>query len=169
MGVVVRMDLGHGSIDWEKGTWSDKTNKGGVEEILLGVDYGGKNTGLAFGRAGLASPMRVISSDDENVVISEISRAALENKTTKVIMGLPLDPEGKDTPQSLVVRRFAKLLKIRLKRPVEFVDESDSSQEAVIGAIHSGISKKARRVADHYSAALLLKRYYNEVAEGDRS
>ncbi|OGC47438.1 hypothetical protein A2886_03375 [candidate division WWE3 bacterium RIFCSPHIGHO2_01_FULL_42_13] len=135
------------------------------EEILLGVDYGGKNTGLAFGRVGLASPLKVINSNDSNVVISEISRTTLENKVSKIIMGLPVDEEGRETNQSLEVRRFAKLLRIRLKKPVEFMNEFDSSQEAIAGAIRSGISREGRKTADHYSAALILKRYYNELQE----
>ena len=134
-----------------------------VEEVLLGVDYGGKNTGLAFGRVGLAEPLRIVNSADPNVVISEISRDTLENKVTKIIIGLPVDAEGRETQQSLEVRRFAKLLKIRLKKPVGFVSEFDTSREALVGTIRSGVSKKGRKETDHYSAALILKRYYNEL------
>ena len=137
------------------------------EEILIGVDHGEKNTGLAFGRAGLTSPLRIIQSSDTNVVISEIARAVVENKATKIIMGLPIGLNGSETSQSQKVRKFAKLLKIRVKRPVEFVDEFDSSQEALQGAIKSGISQKGRKTTDHYSAELILRRYYNEQSLED--
>lgn len=136
-----------------------------MEEILLGVDYGEKNTGLAFGRNGLTSPLHVIQSGDVNVVKAEIARIVLENKVSKIIVGLPLDKDGKDTPQARIVRRFAKILKIHLKRPVEFVDEAGSSKEAVEEAIKSGLSQKSRRKDHHLAAALLLKRYYREKEE----
>ena len=42
-----------------------------MEEILLGIDYGEKHTGLAFGRHGLASPLHVIEGSDPNVVKAE--------------------------------------------------------------------------------------------------
>jgi RNase H-fold protein (predicted Holliday junction resolvase) len=80
-------------------------------------------------------------------------------------MGLPLGKDGKETHQSRVVRRFAKILKIHLKRPVEFVDEFNSSKEAVADAIKTGISQKKRQNDHHLAAALLLKRFYREKEE----
>ena len=71
-----------------------------MEEILLGVDYGSSHTGLAFGREGLVSPLHVIDSKDLNFVKAEIAKVSLGNKVSKVIMGLPLDVDGKDTTQS---------------------------------------------------------------------
>ena len=128
-----------------------------MEEILLGIDYGEKHTGLAFGRHGLASPLHVIEGSDPNVVKAEIARIAIENRVTKIVMGLPLGKDGKETHQSRVVRRFAKILKIHLKRPVEFVDEFNSSKEAVADAIKTGISQKKRQNDHHLAAALLFK------------
>lgn len=142
----------------------DKKQASPKEEILLGIDYGGKNTGLAFGRSGVAMPLKVITSSDENVVVSEIARVALENRVTKLVMGLPLTLEGKETEQSLIIRRFSKVLKIRLKKPLVFVDESDSSSEAIEYAIKSGSPVKNKSRNDHISAALILKRYYSEIS-----
>lgn len=136
-----------------------------MDEILLGVDYGDAHTGLAFGRAGQATPLHVISSKDSGNTLAEISRVVLGNKVTKIVIGLPLDSEGKETNQARKIRRFAKLLRIRVKVPIEFVNESDTSNEAIESAIRSGISQKKRKLSDHISAALILKRYYNERKE----
>ena len=136
-----------------------------MEEILLGVDPGEKHTGIAFGRAGSVAPLDVIDSKNERYLIAQLAKIAIENKVTKVIIGLPLNSEGKDTNQSLKVRKFVKLLKITMKKPVEFVSEYNSTSEAIHGAIRTGISQKRRKSDDGISAALILKRYYREHEE----
>ena len=55
--------------------------------------------------------------------------------------------------------------KIHLKRPVAFVSEFNSSKEAISMAIKSGLSQKSRKNDHHLAAALILKRYYNELEE----
>lgn len=133
-----------------------------MEEILLGIDYGEKNTGLAFGRSGSTAPLTTLDSRNKAQLIAEIGRIAAENKVTKLIVGLPLNHLGKETPQSLITRKFVKLMNVKLKKPVEFVSEHGTSDEALMGAIKSGISKKRRQTNDDLSAALILKRYYRQ-------
>lgn len=138
-----------------------------MNDIVLGIDYGETNTGLAFGRIsnGLTSPLEVLDSRDVEALIAKIGRYVVENRVTKLIVGLPLTLDGKDTPQSLKVRRFSKLLKARLKKPVAFVSEHGTTQEAIEGAIKSGFSMKGRKKNDNLSAALILKRYFSENPE----
>jgi len=131
-----------------------------VNEIILGIDYGEKRTGLAFGRSGLSSPLKVIKSAKSEVVISEIARSVVENKVTKIVVGIPLDVDGKDTPQSIKVRKFIKLMRLRIKVPIDFVSEYNTSSESVQSAIDFGVSKKGRKITDHISAALIVKRYF---------
>lgn len=135
------------------------------EEILLGIDYGDSNTGLAFGRSGLAAPLEAFTSKDPENLIAHIGKLVITNKVTKLIVGLPLDWEGKETVQSLKVRKFVKLLKIRVKRPVEFVSEHGTTKEAIEGAIRSGYSMRGRRENDALSAAVIVKRYYSKDLE----
>lgn len=146
---------------------TDKKRKKGpkdpYEEKILGIDYGLSNIGLAFGINNLVSPLKVISGRDSNTAISEISRCVIENKVDKIIMGLPISADGKETPMSRKVRRFSKLLKIRIKRPVTFVNEYRTSEESVTEAINLGVSKKKRRSIDHLSAALIIKEYYSKL------
>ena len=134
-----------------------------TEEMLLGIDYGETNTGLAFRRVGLVLPLEVLNSKNDDFLISEIARAVADHRITKIIMGLPTDVEGKETKQSLKVRRFAKLVRIKAKRPVEFVSEYGTTDEAMESAIRSGISQKRRQTNNHYSAAIILKRNFREA------
>lgn len=131
------------------------------EEILLGIDYGSRKIGLAFGRAGLAQPLRIISGKNLNAAVGEISRLAIENNVDKIVMGLPLTVNDKETPQSVETRKFAKVLKIRLKKPIEFVNEYETSLNATKAMLGMGFSKSSREKHDHYSAALILKNYFD--------
>ena len=130
------------------------------DEVLLGLDYGTTNIGLALGKAGLALPLEVVSAKDSPAAITKISQVAIDNHATRIVIGLPLTSKGKDTQQARKVRSFAKLLKSTLHKPVVFEDEFSSTIESVKEAISSGISQKRRKSVDHISAAIILKNYY---------
>jgi len=129
---------------------------------LLGIDYGETNIGLAFGRGGEVSPVRVISGKNPHTAISTIGRVIIEHDIDTIIVGLPLTIENKETQESLKVRRFVKLLKVKIKKPVTFVNEYSTSKDATKVMLRMGVSQKRRRIKDHYAAALILKKYYRE-------
>ena len=133
------------------------------EEILLGIDWGESAIGLAFSRAGLVIPLKVTSGKSLDTALGEISRIALESKVTRLVVGLPLTYDDKETAQARKVRAFVKRLKMRLKLPVEFVSEYESTKNALVSALDLGVSKKRRRVIDNISAALILKSYNSSV------
>jgi len=128
------------------------------DETILAIDFGDVSTGVAFGRAGLVSPIRVIPSKDFNAVIHELVKMVVHNRINKVVVGLPLTREGKETDQARKVRHFSKLLKVRLKKPIIFFDEYGTSKESLQNSIEYGVSKKGRRSIDHYSAAIILRK-----------
>jgi putative holliday junction resolvase len=129
---------------------------------LLGIDYGEANIGLAFGRDGVATPLRVVSGKNSHSAINDIARVVEEYDVDKIIMGLPLSVDGKETAESLVVRKFTKLLKAKIKLPLEFVDEYYTTKATSGIMLNSGVSQKNRRTKDHYSASLILRRYYKQ-------
>lgn len=139
------------------------TNPSNKDELLLAIDYGEVNIGLAFGRNGLVSPLKIVNGVNSETAIHEINRYILENKVTKVIMGLPLNAEGKETAQSKKTRVFAKLLKIRSKKPVDFVNEFRTTEDLKTEPIDLGITKLKHGNVDHLSAALILKEYYSRL------
>ncbi len=134
------------------------------EQIALGIDYGETNIGLAFGRAGLVTPLKVVSGKNSHIAVQEIARVVVENKVTQLVFGLPKNSDGQETPQCLKVRQFAKLLRVYLKLPTVFVDEYMSTHEALGEAIDLNISMKRRKSLDDLSAAIILKKYYRENA-----
>lgn len=131
-------------------------------EILIGIDYGDTNIGIAFGRNGLASPIKVISGKDPATAVCEITKVLLENQAEKVIIGLPYNENEKETDQTRRIRHFARLLKTFVKKPIIFVNEYGTSTESLNHAIKIGMTKKSRRKIDHFSAAYILRKYYEE-------
>lgn len=129
-------------------------------EAILGIDYGETNIGLAFGKNGFVTPLKIISGKDANTAIHEISRLVRQNHIAKMVVGLPLNADGKETQQSLAVRKFTKLLKILTKKPVEFYNEHSSSIDAMKAAISMGMPRDARSTTDHISAAIILRNFY---------
>jgi putative holliday junction resolvase len=130
--------------------------------ILIGIDFGGTNIGVALGRNGLVAPIKIISGKHAPTAIHDLIRIAMENRAVAFVMGLPLNVDGKETAESLEIRKFAKLLKIMSRLPVHFHTEYGTTQEALKEAIQMGIPRKKRKIGDHFSAAVILKRYYDE-------
>ena len=137
----------------------------GAGQTILGIDYGERNIGLAFGRAGLVSPIKTISGKNIQVAMNEISLTVLNNKVDKIIIGLPLDLDGKETFKSLKVRRFANLLKNHIKKPIEFVNEYNTTFESLRESINLNYSKKSRKNLDHISAAVIARKYFESANE----
>ncbi|KKS31235.1 hypothetical protein A2380_02395 [candidate division WWE3 bacterium RIFOXYB1_FULL_43_24] len=137
-----------------KATTSDKS--------YLGIDYGATNIGVALGKNGFVTPLKIINGKSQNTAISQLIRVALENKAEAFIMGLPLTPDGKETAQSLKNRKFAKLLKILSKKPVIFINEEDSTQEALQSMDIQKSTRKRKVFSDDIAAAIILRRFFQE-------
>ena len=133
-----------------------------TDKFIVGVDFGDVTTGLALGKNGVVTPIRSVMSKDKMFAIQQICKLVKENKASAVVVGLPLNVEGKETGQSMEVRRFAKILKTRLGTQVLFVDEFGSTNEAISEAIKGELPQKSRKKVDSVSAALILKRFFSD-------
>ncbi len=132
------------------------------EEVLLGIDYGEAKIGVAFGRDGNAMPIDVIKTSDVQTAIKQIGDIAVKNRVNKIVIGLPLSENSKETQQSHKVRSFVKLLKHYIKIPVEFVNEFGTSSDANGYLLSAGVSRSKSNVNDDIAAALILKEYYQQ-------
>ena len=133
------------------------------EDCLIGIDYGSKNIGVALGKNALVAPIKIVDAKNLQVAIGSLIRLSIENKSCGFVVGLPMNGDGKETKKSIEVRRFAKLLKTASKKQIFFQNEYATTIEAEEEMIDLEISQKRRRMKDHYSAALILKQYYNTL------
>ncbi len=121
------------------------------EKKYLGVDWGEKRIGLAFGdgEIKLAIPYKTVSG------IDEIIKIVKEEKVDMVVIGKPLKMSDIKYQVSDKFLDFLDLLEKKLDIPVETVDERLSSKAAdsLLG------NKKTKAGRDAVAAMLILQSY----------
>lgn len=129
------------------------------EHTLLAFDYGTKKIGVAIGNTltGQARPLEVLHSVTREQRFAAIERLLGAWQPDKVIVGLPLAPDGQEQYASLRCRRFANQLHGRYRLDVVLVDERGSSVEAqeLLGT---------NAADDAMAAMVILQRYLDEHA-----
>lgn len=119
---------------------------------ILGIDFGLRRVGLAIGTDNLVQPMGVVQNSLG--LIKQLMMICQKNKIERVVIGLP---EGKIAEK---VRKFAHQLKSAINLPVDFQDESLTTQEALSKMIEVGKKRKIRQEKqDSFAAALILEAY----------
>ncbi len=111
--------------------------------MILGIDYGLKNIGLAISEGQIAEPLETIGVRGQGAGAREIQGIVKKYQVNKIVVGIS---EGKSKQRAL---GFGKKLGSVLGLPVEYVDETLSTYEA---------GPKAHAKA----AAIILQRYLDE-------
>jgi putative holliday junction resolvase len=124
---------------------------------LLGIDYGLKKIGVAISVGSLAEPLRVIKVETSEKVIEKIVRVAGEEGVDKIIIGMS---EGKTAAET---KEFGEHLAKKTTLPIEYYDETLSTQEAQALAMESGMSRKKRHnMEDAFAACIMLQNYLDQ-------
>ena len=138
---------------------------------VVALDVGDATVGVAASdELGIvASPVRTLRrSRSIKADLREVEELLTELGAEKVVVGLPLDREGKEGIQAGKVRDFSDRLARRLRIPVELWDESYSTVEAEDILIEKDTSRaKRRKVIDQVAAAVILQDYLR-ATEGTR-
>lgn len=126
---------------------------------LIALDVGTKTIGTALCDAGwsFASPADLIKRIKFSIDLETI-RAMVAKQTVKgIIIGLPLNLDGTDSPRTQSVRAFARNVEI-LGLPILLWDERWSTQAVERAMIAADVSrgKRAERV-DNAAAAYILQ------------
>jgi putative Holliday junction resolvase len=78
----------------------------------------------------------------------------------RVVLGLPLDPEGRAGRPAQAAQAFAERLRSVLTVPVELIDESFTTVEATEVLLAADLSRARRKqVIDRVAAAIILQRW----------
>lgn len=130
----------------------------------LGVDLGGKRTGLALGdqESGIASPLRVLeigaTADGGKALLAAICRVVEEHRPGAIVVGLPINMDDTEGPAAKQARAFGERLSEQSGLPVHLFDERLTSSDADWAMAGSGLThgqKKSRR--DALAAAAILR------------
>jgi putative Holliday junction resolvase len=127
----------------------------------MAVDWGERRIGLALSDPSgtIATPAGVIVRRvGKRPPIAELVRRADALEARAIVMGLPLDGEGEDTPRAVECRRVARELTRRTKLPVALLDERFTTATALRAIHEMGGSTRGRKGdVDALAAAVLLQ------------
>lgn len=134
---------------------------------ILCLDIGSKRIGVAtsdpLGLAAHALTVIIRRGDDRD--IHEIARICKDSDVKRLIIGIPLDQDGKEGREALKVKKFAERIEKYLKAadleiPIEFWDERYSTRTAEENLINADVSRaKRRKVIDKMAAQVILEDY----------
>lgn len=128
---------------------------------VVAIDYGERRIGLA-----VSDPTRTIASPagfvtrraGKRAPVAELVRQLQAHGATAVVVGLPLDDAGSETPRTEDVRRIAAELERRTGLPVMLIDERYTTAAALRAIREMGGSPRGRRGdVDALAATILLQ------------
>jgi putative holliday junction resolvase len=127
----------------------------------MAVDWGERRIGLALSDPSgtIATPAgAIVRRAGKRPPIAELVRRAEALEARAIVMGLPLDGEGEDTPRAAECRRVASELTRRTKLPVALLDERFTTATALRAIHEMGGSTRGRKSdVDALAAAVLLQ------------
>ncbi|MGL4617408.1 MAG: Holliday junction resolvase RuvX [Mycoplasmoidaceae bacterium] len=128
---------------------------------ILGIDYGIKRIGLAICLLGITMPFGKIINTNNPDVIQKISKIVIQEKISKIVIGIPLNNFNDDTETSLLVRNFSNELKNYFKNiDIVLLDEKNSTKESISLLKNAGYkNSKIKDQKDSLSAVNILNRY----------
>jgi putative Holliday junction resolvase len=126
---------------------------------VMGFDYGTRRVGVAVGnsvtKAGQA--LKIIAAPNSDALFQEIEKLLKEWQPDRLVVGLPVHPNGAEHEMTAKARRFGNQLNGRFQLPIEWVDERYTS------AVLEDDSRMQDNL-DAHSAALILEQYFAESA-----
>jgi putative Holliday junction resolvase len=132
---------------------------------LLGIDYGRVRIGVSVSDETrmIARPLCCLEYKKDFIEKLQKELKPLL-PIDAVVIGLPLDMRGKDSPMTEEVRKFADYLKTALQLPVVLWDERLTSAQAERQLRDAGLKRKERaEFNDTLAAALILQSYLDSL------
>jgi putative holliday junction resolvase len=138
---------------------------------LIGIDLGAKTIGLALSdvERRLASPLRTLRRGafqrDADALIAILAEFGI----VAIVLGLPLDLEGREGPRAQSTRAFARNLGTRTELPIACWDERFSTAAVIRSLIENDVSRAKRaKVVDQLAAAYILQGALDRLASRAR-
>src|SRR6476659_1481838 len=138
---------------------------------VMALDVGDKTIGIAISDALLltAQSRPTIRRKDLQSDVENLRRLAAENEVHEIVIGQPLHMDGRESPQSQKVARFAEELRKVLDLPIVFWDERLTSFEAEQHLEQMGLNWRQRRDQVDKIAAMIILQNYLDSRPSSRS
>ena len=127
--------------------------------VLTGLDVGTKTIGLALCDAGwsFAGPAETIRRTKFTHDLAVLAAFIATHQVAGLVVGLPLNMDGSDSPRTQSIRAFARNL-APLGKPILLWDERWSTQAVERAMIDADVSRAKRAEAvDKLAAAHILQ------------
>ncbi|KUK79741.1 MAG: Putative Holliday junction resolvase [Microgenomates bacterium 39_7] len=125
-----------------------------TDQVVLAIDYGTRRIGLAISKSTLAIPLKVIEFDQLQVAIQEIKKICDDYRVSQLVIGLS------EQQMAYQTKVFASILEEKIDLPLDFIDETLSSQDAFIKLKERKKSLRDGPI-DHFAAALILQEWFD--------
>ena len=122
---------------------------------LIAFDYGERRIGVAIGNTLTCSarPLRILDAKDKKKCFEEISKIIQDWSPDRLVVGLPIYPDGSTHPFSKKCQKFANKLFQKFGVEVTFEDERWTSKLA-----------KGKKHDDARAATIILEGVLNASA-----
>lgn len=129
---------------------------------ILALDYGTKRIGVALSDelGWTAQPLETFERRTLDRDIAHIAALVGSHSVERVVLGLPLQLDGREGPAVQAMRAFVVKLEAGVPVPVVLWDERMTTKAAEDLLIAADVSRKKRKGAiDRIAAAILLQSY----------
>ncbi len=129
---------------------------------MLGIDYGDRHVGFAECDSGeiLAYPLGTAHVRSMREAVSAADDIAKRDGIEKIVIGLPLMPDGSEGERAGKTRAFGRVLARVTGLPVEYSDERLTTLQAEEYLAEGGVKKKdMKKYTDKLSAQIILSDY----------
>lgn len=133
----------------------------------MALDVGDVRIGVALSDplGIIAQPHSVIAAKSSQADADAITKLIAETETKILVVGLPLNQEGKPGPQANKVLTFVELLKQSLSIEIVMQDERFSTVAAQRELIEAGVRRQARKgIIDMAAAQRILQTFMDRRA-----
>ncbi|HKY70456.1 MAG TPA: Holliday junction resolvase RuvX [Nitrospira sp.] len=129
---------------------------------ILALDYGTKRVGVALSDelGWTAQPLETFERRTLDWDVAHVASLVQEHDVREVVLGFPLQLDGREGPAIQAMRNFAARLERGLPVPLVLWDERLTTKAAEDLLIAADVSRKKRKGAvDRVAAAILLQSY----------
>lgn len=131
---------------------------------FLGIDYGTRRIGLAFGDdLGIATPLPALTHADPTKRRADLAAIIKQRRVTELVVGFPYNMNGTIGFKAKEVEAFAETLKAEFGLPVHFIDERLTSHMAEAGMNQKQLREiRAQGIVDSRAAAIILQDFLDQ-------
>jgi putative Holliday junction resolvase len=131
---------------------------------VLAIDYGRKRIGLAVSdeMRVTARPLTVLTRTNRRNDLRRLREICRENAIAKIVVGLPLNMDGRPGEMADETTRFAVRLEKELGVTTELIDERLTSWEAEHSLDEAKSARGKGAPLDDLAAAILLREYLDK-------